>query len=379
MNKYDRWTAKAIGLGVSALIAGIIALNILSPDRAFSEMENRSLAQSPAFSWDDFVDKKFTDNFEKYIADQFPLRDIWIGVKTDFALLIGQNISNGVYLGKDGYLLQEFKHPSTKDLESKLAAINVFADNTPDVNKYFMLVPNAVQILKDKLPPYAPTDDQSAYLNEVKSGLDKSITFVDVYDTLAEHQKENIYYRTDHHWTTLGAFYGYQALGKAMGLNVRDQNDYRIEKVTDNFLGSLYSKSGFKHLGPDSIELYHPKLPETYNVKYFDTEEETDSLYVLNDLNKKDKYTVFFNGNQSLIKISTSTNNGKKLLVIKDSYANSLLPFLTSDYNEIYVVDLRYYSDDLSQLIKDNNIKDALFLYNVNTFAEDQGLRQLGR
>lgn len=377
MDKYAKQTAKVVGFIASAFIVGMIVLNIVTPDRDFSPMENRSLELMPSFSWDSLLSKKFTTDFEDYIADQFALRDFWIGVKTDLARAMGQNVSNGVYLGRDGYLLQEFREPAKQDLTAKLKALNTFASATPKLKKYFMLAPNAVDILKDKLPPYAPGNDEQVYLDEIEAGLDKSFQVVDVYGTLTAHRKEAVFYKTDHHWTTLGAFYAYQKLGQMMGFSPHQQSDYQIKRVTDSFWGSLYSESGFKHIAPDSIELYIPKKPEAYDVKYYDTDEEGHSLYTMTNLTKKDKYTVFFNGNQSLITIQTSAPGGKKLLVLKDSYANSFVPFLTDQFSEIYMVDLRYYSDDLLKLIQDNGIDNALFLYNVNTFAGDKGLLQL--
>ena len=140
------------------------------------------------------------------------------------------------------------------------------------------------------------------------------------------------------------------------------------------FYGSLYSKSVFRNLLPHSIELYIPKTDESYEIEYYDENKISESLYDMESLNKKDKYTVFFGGNHSLIKISTNIHNGKKLLIIKDSYANSIIPFLAGHYSEIYVVDPRYYIDNVNQLIENNDIDNVLVLYNVISFFEDPSI-----
>lgn len=352
-------------------MGALALLNMLTPDRVFSESENRTLEQAPRFSPAGLLEGRFTADYEKYIADQFPLRDFWIGVKTDLERMAGKRDSNGVYLGKDGYLLQGFKAPQPEILQKRVAAINSFAASLPEVSVYLMLAPNSVEILKEKLPPYAPTDGQLSCLQQVRDSLDRRIGYVDVYGTLYSHRNEEIYYKTDHHWTTRGAYYAYRKLGELMGFTPYDRSRFRVEKVTGSFYGSLSSKGGFRHLRPDSIELYLPQAPERYRVHYYDYDKVSGSLYFRENLKKKDKYAVFLNGNQSLIKITTGVENGRNLLVVKDSYANCLIPFLAGHYRDIYVVDLRYYSEDIRSLIKSCGIQSVLFLYNVNSFFEE--------
>jgi len=198
-----------------------------------------------------------------------------------------------------------------------------------------------------------------------------------VYPALFANREQSIFYKTDHHWTTNGAYYAYQVLGKQMGFEPKIKEDFRIETVTNDFYGSLYSKSGYRHMKPDSSKLYLPEDNGRNSVEYVDEQQRSDSLYVMDNLKKKDKYTVFLNGNHGLIKIATSNRKGKKLLVIKDSYANSFLPFLTQHFQEIYVIDLRYYEGDIKKLIQEQQIHDMLLLYNVQTFFEDPSIQAL--
>ncbi|MCC0567026.1 hypothetical protein HN020_07835 [Brevibacillus borstelensis] len=373
-DKLSKWM---LGLVFLMFIGGLLVLNTGAPTREFSESENRMLEQLPSFSLEKGMNGTFTAHFEKYLSDQFVFRDFWIGVKSEADRLMGKKESNGVYVGKDGFLIQKFGKPEDGDLEEKAEAINGFAKSLPGLHTYMMLVPTAASVLEEKLPAHVTGDEERTYMEKVKEALSKDIAFVDVYPALRSKKEEYLYYKTDHHWTTRGAYYAYQELGKQMGFTPRMQADFRIERATDDFYGSLFSKSGFRHVLPDSIDLYLPKDDEAYSVEYASEKRSTHSLYERENLKKKDKYTVFLNGNHPLIKITTGSGDGKKLVVVKDSYANCFLPFLTAHFEEIYVVDLRYYEDRLDELIQENHITDVLLLYNVNTFLEDPSIKEL--
>jgi hypothetical protein len=346
---------------------------MITPNNTFSETENRYLEQKPKFSWDSLLHGKFTKDYEKYIEDQFVYRNMWIGLKSDSERALLKNESNGVYLSKNNTLIQAFIKPTDEDFKQKIDSVNQFATIAPNLKKYFMLVPNSVEILKDNLPAYAPNDSEKSIINKTRDYLDKNIKFVDVTELLNSKKNEYIFYNTDHHWTSKGAFYAYTELAKYMGFIAHDESYFNKKIVTNDFYGSLASKSGYRYqyLKADSIELYLPKKEEKYNVDYVDEKRSASSIYNMASLNTRDKYGVFFGGNHGLIKITTNTIGGDKLLIVKDSYANSLIPFLTGNYSEIYVVDPRYYEDDLSNLIKSNNINDLLVLYNVNTFYNE--------
>lgn len=351
-------------------ISIIIIMNILITDKVFSDSENRRLEQAPKLIASHLLDGRFTKNYEKYVSDQFPLRDFWIGIKSTSEKALGKKENNGVYLAKDGYLIDKFEEPGESELKSKVEEVNKLVDTIPKVDKYFLLVPNAVKVLEDKLPAHGPSGDQYRSMEEIKDSLGTSINFVDIYDKLYSHKDEYIYYKTDHHWTSRGAYLAYEELMEDMGIVPHKEDYFNIEKVTDDFYGSLYSKSGFRNIDPDSIVLYRPKKAEKYKVEYLEEERVSDSIYNMEGLDEKDKYTVFLGGNHPLIKISTEINNDKKLLILKDSYANSMIPFLIGHFNEIYIVDPRYYKDDIDVLVEDNGINKLLFLYNVKTFLE---------
>lgn len=302
-----------------AFMFTIILLNIITTDKEFSETENRVLSKMPRFSIKRVFEGKFTADYEEYLSDQIVNRDLWIGVKAYSEKLLGKRDNNEVYLGRDGYLLQMFKKPDMERLDNNAAAVNSFVSSNADVKTYFMLVPNSAAILEDKLPPFASPEDQLPYIDKVKNILAGSVKFVDVYNTLSSKKDEYIFYKTDHHWTTKGAYYAYKKLAFDMGITPNEQDYYSIKRITDSFYGSSYSKSGFRNIGPDTIELYMAKYDEGCSIFFYDKNESYNSLYKMDNVLKKDKYTVFLDGNHSLIKISTNYKKNKKLIIIKDS------------------------------------------------------------
>ncbi|MGG3311174.1 DHHW family protein [Paenibacillus lautus] len=377
MNKYDKINRKLLALLLLIFIGAITALNLVAPDRTLSESENRMLEQLPHFSLKALVFGDFTLDFEKYVSDQFVFRDFWIGTKTDTDRMMGKKENNGIYIGKDGYLIQNFIPPAEEDWKGKVDAIHAFDQATPKMQKYVMLAPTAAALYQDKLPKYAIIGDQEAYLQKVKQWLHPNLRFIDVFPSLYAERDQPIYYKTDHHWTTKGAYIAYLELCRQMGLTPQKEAEFNIQQVTDEFYGSLYSKSGFRHIQPDRLQLYLPKDQEKYTVTYVDEEKTTDSLYAREQLQRKDKYAVFLNGNHARIHIKTANPSGRKLLVVKDSYANSLIPFLLKHYSEIHVIDLRYYEEDLASLANEQGIQDMLLLYNANTFFEDPSITNL--
>lgn len=372
--KYNDIYIKLLTLMFLLFIFTVMILNIIVPDKEFSDEENRKLKTKPKFSVDNLLHNRFTSKYEKYVADQFILRNFWINVKSSTEILTGKKENNDVYLAEDKYLIAKFKKPDKEDFDEKLKAINTFGSEIPKLSKYIMLVPNKIKVLQDKLPEFAPVENQLEYINKFYSGLDKDIKTINIFDILNKNKDKYIYYKTDHHWTSEGAYYTYLEFCKSSGITPKDSSFYDIEKVNNEFYGTLYSKAGVKNVDSDIINVYLPKNHEDILVNYLEEKKKSTSLYNSSSLNTKDKYSTFLGGNHPIIKISTMSDNDKKLLIIKDSYANCFIPFLTSHFNDIIVVDLRYYSDNVSTLIKDYKITDVLMLYNANTFFEDESI-----
>ena len=237
----------------------------------------------------------------------------------------------------------------------------------------FILTPTATKVLEEKLPKYAPNDDELDYINKVFSGLNDNVKTINPYEALNQNKDDYLFYKTDHHWTSKGAYIAYTVMCEKLGLTPKSIDDVDIVTVTNSFYGSLSSKIGTKGKVSDSIDVYIPKESD-FVVNYVSEQIKSTSLFDSEYLDKKDKYCVFSGGNHALINIKTLGDPNKKLLIIKDSYANCFLPFLTSHYGEINVVDLRYYYDDLDKLIENKEITDVLFLYNSNTFNSDDSI-----
>lgn len=364
-----------LGLGFAVLLAGFTAANYFHKDTAFSDTENRMLQQKPVFSWADLVDGRFMGNFEKYQTDQFIFRREWIGLQTAADRLLGKNKSGDVYLG-EGQLLEE---PSklSENVWENLDAIGAFCRNQTGVKCYLMLVPDAASVQREKLPAYAPVADQAEQLEEIRSYLEKKenpVTEIPLYEMLREHREESLYYRTDHHWTTLGARYAYQSAAGQMGLpGAENGEEKKLYPVSDSFQGTLAARSGYR-VPDDTIEVYWPDQKEELVVTYVQEQTKSASLYAAEKLKTRDKYGMFLNGNHPLTEIRTMASTGRKLLLIKDSYANCFVPFLTGDFEEIVLVDPRYYYDSAEKLMKQYGFTDVLFLYNLNTFLEDDVL-----
>lgn len=347
---------------------------IFQPDKEYSASENRMLAQKPEFSLANLASGKFMTDMEDYVTDQFFFRDQWISLKVLEDMALGKRESNGVYIGKQGYLMQvPENNPNMDDVQNTLDRIRDFAQRHQDINTVMSLVPNAAYISTQLMPANAPVRDQSQDIALAQDTVGSFLNFVDLTETMSSHRDEAIYYKTDHHWTSLGARYAFDTLYTALGIQQPAQ-DYTIYPVTHTFSGTLASKSGYNR-SQDTIDIYVPQGVNTeYVVNYVEEGEKTASMYESSALDQKDQYEVFFGGNHSRIDITTPLDENKNLLIFKDSYANCLIPFLQPYFRSIIVIDPRYYYDDIDSLITDNSITDILFLYNVDTFMTDTSL-----
>lgn len=341
-------------------IGGFGLLHIILPDKEFSPMENRNLAQLPAFSWESLKDGTYTSDLEEYLADHFPLRDSWMGLKTRYEYLLGHREFKDVYLCGDTLIS---KITDSSRAEQNLGYIQSLMGKT-DLPVYLGLIPTAADIWWYKLPHGAQSFEQRDYLEKAK---DTGAIWVDIDGALQEHHEEAIYYRTDHHWTSLGAYYGYTALMEAMGLQAEELGEKIV--ASDEFYGTLYSTSGVHWLEPDSIDRY--VSGEGVTVENVMTGE-TGGLYVDSYLEEKDKYSSFMGGNNPLYIIRNENAPVKqKLLVVRDSYSDSLAPFLSQTFSEVHLMDLRYYKTPVAQYAQMNGM-DAIFLcYSVENFVKD--------
>ena len=237
-----------------------------------------------------------------------------------------------------------------------------------------LLVPDAANILSDRLPFTATVADQSQYIAQVKKELGDSVQWIDAVKPLTRHSDEKIYYKTDHHWTAKGAYYVFQEAARTLNLE-EQETEYASYPITTDFNGSLASKSGCRLNEKEQIDIYVPKTEDNdVVVNYVDEQKKTASLYDSSKLNSRDKYAVYLGGNFSVVDIRTVSESNRRLLLIKDSYANSFVPFLTPYFREIVMVDPRYYSGTIGDIMDTYEITDTLFLYSANIFLQDNNI-----
>ena len=347
-------------------------LGVALPDKDFSESENRSLADFPKITLTSVTDGSFLKGLSDYVADQFPGRDLWISLNLWMNKTLGQKEASGVYLCDDDYLMQVPGEANEVQFQRNLDAINVFAQKHTDLNMVMTVVPNAVTVHADKLPANAPVRDQLADLAQIQGRLSE-VQFVDVTDSLMEHKDEQLFYRTDHHWTSLAAYYAFQDIGPALSIECPGWASYTRYTVSDSFEGTLSSKSG-SHAARDAVEIYVPTTDIEYFVTYSGDQTGICSLYNREALNGKDHYTVFFGGNYGRVDITTTADTGRTLLVFKDSYANCFMQFLYPYFDHITMIDPRYYYDNVENVIRSEAVTDVLFLYNLDTYLGDSSL-----
>ncbi|GMQ62490.1 DHHW family protein [Vallitalea maricola] len=366
-----------LGIIFIIIIFGIMIANIITPDKKFSENENRYLSTSPKFSVEKLVSGRYTKDIEKYIDDQFIMREKWIVAKSNIEQLLPRKDINGVYLGKDNYLIEKHldKDFSYTQLDNNIAIINSFSKEYEQLNVDLMVVPTSGLIMKSKLPSNAPQFDQQKVLDDIKNKITSS-NYIDITGTLSSHSNEYIYYKTDHHWTSLGAYYAYVAYCKSTGKKYDPYESWDIENAATSFRGTLYSKVLLNGMY-DDISLYKSKQQNNYKVYYNFSKTTGDSVFNYDKLDEKDQYQIFFGGNHGELRIVNEEKNSNNLLVIKDSYANCFVPLIMNQFGKVCMIDLRYFNSDIDKYIQENNITDVLFLYGIMNFSNDTGFRKL--
>ena len=364
-NAYSRFLAALFSL----FLGGLLVWHVLLPDRERSDVENRTLAQKPEFSWSALADGSYTEAVEEYFADQFPLRDQWTGLKARGEQAIGKTEFNNVYLCGDTRS-SKVETPDTALVEKNLSFVRRLFEKA-DACVYLGLIPSAAEVWRDKLPADAPSWDQ-AELVHMASEL--GVPLADLQGALAAHADEPIFYRTDHHWTTLGAFYGANALLETLRKEPLSREDFSPETASEDFNGTLYSQSGVHWLDSDTMEFWVNE--EGLSVTSWRTgEPEAGSLYDRAYLEKKDKYSAFLGGNQPLCVIKNNAiTDGSKLLLVRDSYSDSLAPFLSQRFSEVHLLDLRYYRLPAARYAAENGIADIVVLYSIPNFITDKNL-----
>lgn len=353
----------------------VLIVNVIVPDKEKSELENRALESRPRFNLTTVLSGDFMEQWEKYLSDQFAGRNTWRRVKVGLDRLGGAKMENNIYIGKGGQLMENIEVPDEDQLDANMTAIQNFAQTYEDIPVTMMLVPDAACILTDRLPAFAEVEDQRQMFSMAERKLGDSVNWIDTVSILNKHKSEKLYYKTDHHWTTQGAFYVFQDAAQTFGIEGDVSDDFVSYTVTDSFNGVLAASSGVGLDERELIDIYVPtEGDDDVIVDYVDEGRKTTSLYDSSKLDTRDKYGVFLGGNTSVVDIKTVSTSQKRLLIVKDSFADCFIPFLAPYYREIVVVDPRYYSGTMDEIMDTYRITDALILYSGNTFFTDNNI-----
>ena len=358
-----------------AFIGCMSLVSLLLPDVDFSPLENRYLQKPPKLSAESLNSGKFMEEAEDYVSDHILGRDFWVAAKAWSERLSGKRENNKIYFAAQDTLISRVDTPDTGKLDKDMGYIDELTGNV-SVPVYFGLIPSAAQIWKDRLPAGAPSADEKSIIDRLYFSTGAST--IDLYSALAPHSGEAIYYRTDHHWTSLGAFYGANAIFASMGLEPISLEDYQKTTVTDQFNGTLFSSSGVRWLPPDAIDTYVPDSGVKVT-SWFKGAPEEGSLYVDSWLAEKDKYSYFLGGRQPLCVVEKENSTGPKVLLIRDSYSDCLTPFLTERFSEVHLFDPRDNLTSVKGYVEEHNIDAVVVLYSFSNFAVDPNLFVLAR
>lgn len=359
----------------------IVIINFIWPKQVFSEEENRMLATIPRFSFESFVNGDYLNGVNDYINDHFAFRNIYLKVNSWWEIdIMGKKENNGVYIGKDGYLFEKFEY---NDREKENGNTNVeiisdFANKMKEQNipTYFVLVPNSIYINNDKLPNNVEVPNQEEIINQIY-GKTENTNNINVIESLKkENKNKQLYFKTDHHINSDGAYVIYREYCKAANIAIKEIDNFNRVTISNDFLGTFDSKAQLLNQEPDELFVYKNENNTNIKEAIYD-KQTTNSIFNEEYLKGKDKYSYFLNGNNSRAIIKTNVNNDKKLLVIKDSYAHIMSQFLCQEYSEVHFLDPRYTNFDYVEYAKENGITDVLFLYNVSTFVQDTNLKKI--
>ena len=372
---YTTLVCLVIAVAFAAFLALHTLLFLVTPDLELSENENRTLQQRPKLTLSALADGSYMKKFETYLSDQFPNRDGLISFHSFFATLTGHREENGVYLGRRGFLFEK-QTPLNEDVLQKTTdAINTFLEREKHAKSAMILAPNSSYVLQKYMPYHLHEDDQKQQLTAVKNALqgDKFswISVLKAYEKVED--PTTLYYRTDHHWTTLAAQRAFLSLSSKWELGAKS-SQFTMEPVSDRFSGTLASSYGERKIR-DVLYVCAPKKANgTYTVSYPTQGKVTASVFDTSKLEQKNQYEVFLGGNFDKIEITTTAESEDTLLLFKDSFANCLIPMLTPYFSKIVVIDPRYFSDSLGDVLEDTDFTHVLFVYNLNTFLADKSL-----
>ncbi len=350
-------------------VVTLLCAFIVLPKRQFSSAENRNLKSKPTFNISNIMSGRYTADLGEYISDQFPAREIFVTTKAYTELLLGKRENNGIIYGKKNTLIDKCNIGDR--LEENLNIVKQF-ERSVNIPVHLAILPSSIDVFAENLPKsYSTKQNDILWQQFFEHTESLGLKAENLYAPLCE---QNCYYRTDHHYTSYGAYQTYQILGKAIGYTPNVLDFFTTETVSKQFCGTSMRTSGFYLSKKDEISLFRYDDDTSYEIIADGNKIE---LYDFSKLDSTDKYAVFLGGNHSRVDIS----NGKdrpKMLIIRDSFADSLAPFLAIHY-DLTLIDLRYYNENVQQLVLDEKFDSILILENITEFSTTKNFSFLKR
>ena len=367
-NRLDQWISV---IGFCVVLGIMAALYVVLPERDFSETEKRYLEDFPVFTWDSLASGEFGADIETYMADHIPGRDFLVGLNAYFENVTGRQVAKDIYVAEEDRLVEAPVEWDGMLAQQNMSAINMFAD-TIGAEVDFMIVPSAGWAMEDSIKGLADPYNDEQMISDLYALAGDNLNTVDILSVYQDMERKDLYYHTDHHWTSLGAYTAYRTYMQSVGRDYRAQEDFTVD-TAEGFYGTTYSRSALWLTPAEPLEMWTGS--ENLSVTNGESDEVQAGVFYEERLQEADKYTVYLDGNHSVVRIENPDNAGKgKLLVIRDSYANCLGCFLAESYESVVLVDLRYYKEAISELYAQENFDDVLVCYSLSNFMTDTNL-----
>lgn len=353
----------------AGFLFAMLVLFLVMPDKDFSEKEKRYLTAAPELTWHSVASGEYGEEVESYLADQMPGRDFFVGLNAYYDLLSGRQVTKDVLLAEDDRIVETPVKWDAAAAQRNMDKINAFAE-TIGQPVDLMIVPSAGFAYSDRIRGLSGPYNDTQIIRDIYAMAGERVTGLDLIPALSG--VKDLYYRTDHHWTSAGAYAAYKAYMEQKGRAYPAADAFTVESH-GGFYGSTYSRSGLWLTKPETVELW--KTDTEFTVTNGENAEPHKGLFYEERLEELDKYTVYLDGNHSLVTVQNPNAAGKgKLLVIRDSYANCLGTFLAHSYETVTLVDLRYYKKPVSELLTAEQFDDVLVCYSIGNFMTDTNL-----
>jgi len=364
---------KTVSFVFLIMILVFFTLVLLPQDEMASVKENRPLAEMPEITLEKVLSGKFSTEYENYVNDNVSLRSKWVELGMEFEKIRGINLKNsekivdlinGMRLILSRGKIMEVYKEKPDVVQKYIDVLNRYSsDYSGKSDVYLMLVPTQIEFNDSQYSILA--DSQKKTINNIYSSLE-NVETVNVYDKLKQHMNEYIYFRTDHHWTQRGGYYGYQALMEAKGEKAFPLEDMTIKKA-GAFLGYLYNQANIDEYAQYADEIEYLEAGENYTVRSagFDNGvpfESQNKMYDIPAIGTGTNYNMFMGGDHQFAQIDTNIKNGQIALVIKDSYANTVIPLMTNNYEKIIVIDPRSYQGTVESIVDEYDVDDIIFI-----------------